>query len=224
MPAFPPIPDPLEAYAAQFDDLFSRASQRQAFRQYLAGLLLPAERNKTLTALANAEPVVGAQRPAAQRLAMVPQRVDLGCGGGHRAAAGVAAGRSGHRARMRAGCSSSTRPGTARTGTRRRTWGGSTWATGARSRTGWSRWAASGPTRACTTRSPSSPTRPQHWFALGKADPAFRTKPADRPGAGRPGAGAGLALPRGGGRLPLRRAPRLHRGLAGSAACRTSWR
>lgn len=68
MPAFPPIPDPLETYAAQFDDLFSRAQQRAAFRQYLAGLLLPTERNKTLTALANAAPVVGAQAPAAQRL------------------------------------------------------------------------------------------------------------------------------------------------------------
>jgi SRSO17 transposase len=68
MSAFPPIPVPLEAYAAQFDDLFTRASQRQAFRQYLAGLLLPAERNKTLTALAHAEPIVGAQHPAVQRL------------------------------------------------------------------------------------------------------------------------------------------------------------
>jgi SRSO17 transposase len=68
MPVFPPIPEPLEAYAALFDDLFSRANQRDGFRQYLAGVLLPAERNKTLTALANTEPVVGAQRPAAQRL------------------------------------------------------------------------------------------------------------------------------------------------------------
>jgi hypothetical protein len=68
MTAFPPIPAPLEGYAAQFDALFSRANQRQGFRQYLAGLLLPAERNKTLTALANVEPVVGAQAPAAQRL------------------------------------------------------------------------------------------------------------------------------------------------------------
>jgi SRSO17 transposase len=68
MPVFPPIPVPLDRYAAQFDDLFTRASQRQAFRQYLAGLLLPAERNKTLTALANAEPIVGAQHPAVQRL------------------------------------------------------------------------------------------------------------------------------------------------------------
>ncbi len=68
MPGCPPIPDPLEAYARQFDELFSRANQREGFRQYLAGLLLPAERNKTLTALANTEPVVGAQAPAAQRL------------------------------------------------------------------------------------------------------------------------------------------------------------
>ena len=31
MTASPPIPDPLAAYAAQFDDLFSRATQRAAF-------------------------------------------------------------------------------------------------------------------------------------------------------------------------------------------------
>ena len=68
MPALPPMPAPLDAYAAQFDDLFTRSSQRTAFRQYLAGLLLPAERPKTLTALANAEPIVGAQRPSVQRL------------------------------------------------------------------------------------------------------------------------------------------------------------
>jgi SRSO17 transposase len=68
MTPFPPMPEPLERYAAQFDALFSRATQRQAFRQYLAGLLLPAERTKTLTALAHAEPIVGAQHPAVQRL------------------------------------------------------------------------------------------------------------------------------------------------------------
>jgi len=66
--ATPPLPAPLEAYAAQYDDLFTRANQRACFRQYLVGLLLPAERTKTLTALANAEPIVGAQHPAVQRL------------------------------------------------------------------------------------------------------------------------------------------------------------
>ena len=33
MAAFPPIPEPLETYAAQFDALFSRSQQRAAFRQ-----------------------------------------------------------------------------------------------------------------------------------------------------------------------------------------------
>jgi SRSO17 transposase len=43
-------------------------AQRRGFREYLAGLLAPRERNKTLTALAGAEPVAGAQHPAVQRL------------------------------------------------------------------------------------------------------------------------------------------------------------
>jgi SRSO17 transposase len=63
-----PAPGPLEDYAHGFDDLFGARAQRQAFRRYLEGLLLPAERNKTLTALANTEPVVGAQRKEAQSL------------------------------------------------------------------------------------------------------------------------------------------------------------
>jgi hypothetical protein len=63
-----PAPGPLEDYAALFDDLFGARAQRHAFRRYLEGLLLPAERNKTLTALANTEPVVGAQRKEAQSL------------------------------------------------------------------------------------------------------------------------------------------------------------
>jgi SRSO17 transposase len=63
-----PAPGPLEDYAMSFDDLFGARSQRQAFRRYLEGLLLPAERNKTLTAIANTEPVVGAQRKEAQNL------------------------------------------------------------------------------------------------------------------------------------------------------------
>jgi DDE superfamily endonuclease len=63
-----PAPGPLEDYAHGFDDLFGARAQRHSFRRYLEGLLLPAERNKTLTALANTEPVVGAQRKEAQSL------------------------------------------------------------------------------------------------------------------------------------------------------------
>jgi SRSO17 transposase len=63
-----PAPGPLEDYAMSFDDLFGARAQRHSFRRYLEGLLLPAERNKTLTALANTEPVVGAQRREAQSL------------------------------------------------------------------------------------------------------------------------------------------------------------
>ncbi len=61
-------PGPLEEYAARFDDLFHARAQREGFRRYLEGLLLPTERNKTLTALANTEPVAGAQRKEAQSL------------------------------------------------------------------------------------------------------------------------------------------------------------
>ncbi|WP_411088731.1 IS701 family transposase [Streptomyces sp. 061-3] len=64
----PPAPGPLEAYAARFDDLFSTLAQRRGFREYLTGLLLPRDRNKTLTCLAGTEPVVGAQHPSVQRL------------------------------------------------------------------------------------------------------------------------------------------------------------
>ena len=34
-------PAPLEAYCEHFDRLFSRSTQRESFRQYLEGLLLP---------------------------------------------------------------------------------------------------------------------------------------------------------------------------------------
>src|ERR671911_2300086 len=64
----PPAPGPLEDYAAQFDALFGRLAQRRGLRAYLQGLLLPRDRNKTLTALAGAEPVVGAQHAAVQGL------------------------------------------------------------------------------------------------------------------------------------------------------------
>jgi hypothetical protein len=59
---------PWEGYAARFDDLFRTRARCQGFRRYLEGLLLSAERNETLTVLANTEPVVEAQRKEAQSL------------------------------------------------------------------------------------------------------------------------------------------------------------
>ena len=63
-----PAPEPLEAYAKPFDALFDKSNQREEFRRYLEGLLLPSERHKTLTGLVNTEPMVGAQLPRAQKL------------------------------------------------------------------------------------------------------------------------------------------------------------
>ena len=61
-------PAPLEEYVKQFDPLFGKSNQREGFRQYLEGVLLPSERHKALTGLVNTEPVVGAQLPRAQKL------------------------------------------------------------------------------------------------------------------------------------------------------------
>jgi len=43
-----PAPEPLEAYASHFDALLGKSNQREEFRRYLEGLLLPTERHKTL--------------------------------------------------------------------------------------------------------------------------------------------------------------------------------
>lgn len=64
----PPAPGPLEAFAVQFDSLFHTLAQRHGFRTYLAGLLMPRDRSKTLTALVGAEPLVQAQAAEVQRL------------------------------------------------------------------------------------------------------------------------------------------------------------
>src|SRR5512132_3329262 len=64
----PPAPGLLEDYAAHFDVLFSSLAQRRGLRDYVQGLLLPRDRNKPLTGLAAAEPVVGAQHREVQRL------------------------------------------------------------------------------------------------------------------------------------------------------------
>src|SRR5260370_32427191 len=73
MAAFPAhdsaaVPLPLDQYAQAFDDLFHTHIQRRRFRDYLAGLLLPRDRNKPLTALAGAEPITQAQTAPVQQL------------------------------------------------------------------------------------------------------------------------------------------------------------
>ncbi len=73
MAAFPAhdcaaVPLPLDQYAQAFDDVFHTHIQRRRCREYLAGLLLPRERNKTLTALVGAEPITQAQTAPVQQL------------------------------------------------------------------------------------------------------------------------------------------------------------
>jgi len=63
-----PAPAPLEAYVKHFDPAFGKSNQREGFRRYVEGLLLPSERHKTLTGLVNTEPGVGAQLPRVQKL------------------------------------------------------------------------------------------------------------------------------------------------------------
>jgi hypothetical protein len=73
-----PAPGPLEDYAAQFDSVFHSLAQRHSFRTYLGGLLAPRQRNKTLTALAGAEPLVQAQAAAVQQLQFsCPSRIGM---------------------------------------------------------------------------------------------------------------------------------------------------
>jgi hypothetical protein len=62
------VPLPLEQYARAFDELFHTHIQRRRFREYLAGLLVPRGRNKTLTALVGAEPITQAQTAPVQQL------------------------------------------------------------------------------------------------------------------------------------------------------------
>lgn len=62
------VPLPLEQYAHAFDELFHTHIQRERFREYLAGLLVPRDRNKTLTALVGAEPIIQAQTAPVQQL------------------------------------------------------------------------------------------------------------------------------------------------------------
>jgi len=62
------VPLPLEQRAHAFDELLHTHIQRRPFRECLAGLLLPRDRNKTLTALVGAEPITQAQTAPVQQL------------------------------------------------------------------------------------------------------------------------------------------------------------
>jgi SRSO17 transposase len=57
-----PTTEAIDQFCTRFDDLFGRWEERQALRQYLIGLLLPREHNKTLVELASLVP--GAERQA----------------------------------------------------------------------------------------------------------------------------------------------------------------
>ncbi|MGZ3583243.1 MAG: IS701 family transposase [Ktedonobacterales bacterium] len=57
-----PTTEAIDQFCAAFDDLFSRFEERTALREYLIGLLLPREHNKTLVELAAIVP--GARRQA----------------------------------------------------------------------------------------------------------------------------------------------------------------
>ena len=86
-------PAPLEEYAKHFDGLFGKSNQREGFRRYVEGLLLPSERHKTLTGLTNTEPMVGAQLAPSAAAAVVSLGVGLvGASGASRATPAAARG------------------------------------------------------------------------------------------------------------------------------------
>src|ERR1700760_4666115 len=57
-----PTAEAIDLFCGYFDDLFARLAERTAVRHYLIGLLLPRERNKTLTELAALVPGADRQR------------------------------------------------------------------------------------------------------------------------------------------------------------------
>src|SRR5260370_30321812 len=60
--AIPPTTEAIDEFCSHFDALFGRSEEREAVRQYLIGLLLPREHNKTIVELAAIVP--GARRQA----------------------------------------------------------------------------------------------------------------------------------------------------------------
>lgn len=129
----PAAPEPLEAYAVQFDALFHSSAQRRSFRTYLASLPLPRERPKTLTTLAGAEPLVQAQAAPVQRLQrfVFESHWDAQVINAKRLA--LLRNEPPKRHPRRRACSSLTTRATARTAAPPITWRANTWARWARS-------------------------------------------------------------------------------------------
>src|SRR5262245_65580924 len=58
----PPTTAAIDQFCSHFDPLFARYEERRALRQYLIGLLLPREHNKTLVELGAIVPGADRQR------------------------------------------------------------------------------------------------------------------------------------------------------------------
>ena len=194
----PAAPGPLEGYAARFDDLFGSLAQRRGFREYLGGLLAPRDRNKTLTALAGAEPVTGAGHAAVQRLQFFlsesrwdpeqvnSRRLELLLADPATAPHG-------------GGVLVIDDSGDRKDGTRPRTWAISGWAGMARPTTGWSPSPRCGPMRGCITRCTQCPTRPRSISRRGRttrhSGPSWRSARIWRSGPGTRGSRSGRCAP-----------------------------
>src|SRR5215469_11748974 len=69
---------PLEAYARHFDPVFSKSNQREGFRHYLEGLLLPSEREFDPDRIGQHGARGGSATPTRAKTAMVSLRIQLG--------------------------------------------------------------------------------------------------------------------------------------------------
>ena len=191
-----PAPEPLEAYAQHFDPLFTKRNQRDAFRRYLEGLLLPAERNKTLTALANTEPVVGAQHRQAQSLQWFLSESTWDASDGQCPALGPAARAIRPVRPTTTACSIIDETGDRKDGHKTAHVGRQYLANLGKTDNGVVSVSSLWADERVYYPLEVEPYTPAHWFARGKADPAFRTKPQIALTLVERAVAAALALPR----------------------------
>jgi hypothetical protein len=158
--AVPAAPGPLEGYAAQFDNLWAKVAHRESFRAYLQGLLLPRDRNKTLTGLVGARPIEEAQHSRVQKLQYFLSESPWDSVRPSTPAAWICSWMTPARLLTRKESSSSMIAGTANPVTRPTMWPASTWVPSARSIMALWRSVACGPTTAFTSLSMLYPTLP----------------------------------------------------------------